>query len=86
MIEKELKDSLEIFAHKIKNPIHAAVINLDVLKIKLSKLDVDKKTKKHLEIVNAEVQKINEINQKYFDYLALSDGEKKKKNLKTILG
>jgi len=86
MTEKELKGSLEIFAHKIKNPIHAAVINLDVLKLKLSKLGVDEKLKKHLEIVNSEVQKINDINQKYFDYLALNDGERKKKNLKKILG
>ena len=85
MTEKELKDSLEIFAHKIKNPIHAAVINLDVLKMKLSKLSVDKKTMKHLEIVNSELQRINEINQKYFDYLALSDTERKKKNLYKVL-
>jgi len=85
MTEKELKSSLEIFAHKIKNPLHAAVINLDVLKVKLSKLAVDKKTLKHLEIINAEIQRIKEINQKYFDYLALSDAERKKKDLRKIL-
>ena len=86
MTEKELKKSLGIFAHKIKNPIHAAVINLDVLKVKLNKLGVDKKTMKHLEIVSAEVKKINQINKKYFDYLALSDEGRKKKDLKKVLG
>ncbi|MBC8180672.1 hypothetical protein H8E88_06055 [candidate division KSB1 bacterium] len=86
MTEKELKSSLEIFAHKIKNPIHAAVINLDVLKVKLGKLGVDKKTLKHLEIVAAEVKRINEINKKYFGYLALGETARKKKNLKKILG
>jgi hypothetical protein len=86
MTEKELKSSLEIFAHKIKNPIHAAVINLDVLKVKLNKLSVDKKTLKHLEIVTSEVKKIQKLNKIYFDYLALSDGGRKKKDLKKILG
>ncbi len=86
MTEKELKSSLEIFAHKIKNPIHAAVINLDVLKVKLKKLGVDKKTLKHLEIVTSEVKRINEINKKYFDYLALSDAGRKKKDLMKVLG
>ena len=85
MNEKELAKSLEVFAHKLKNPIHAAVINLDVLKVKLSKLGVDKKTMKHLEIVNSEVQRINEINKKFFDYLALNDAERKKKKLEKIL-
>ena len=86
MTEKDLKNSLEIFAHKIKNPIHAAVINLDVLKVKLGKLGIDKQTLKHLEIVKSEVAKINVINQKYFEYLTMSDIEKKKKKLNKILG
>jgi hypothetical protein len=85
MTEKELKSSLEIFAHKIKNPIHAAVINLDVLRVKFNKLSVEKKTLKHLEIVVAELKKIQQINKKYFDYLALSDVGRKKKDLKKIL-
>ena len=80
MNEKELKSSLELFAHKLKNPIHAAVINLDVLKVKLSKQGTDKKTLKHVEIAAAEVQRISVIVQKYFDYLKLSDSERKKKN------
>ena len=86
MTEKDLKNSLEIFAHKIKNPIHAAVINLDVLKVKLNKLGVDKKTLKHLEIVTSELKKLNKINKKYFDYLALDDAARKKKDLMKVLG
>ena len=80
MDKKELKSSLELFAHKLKNPIHAAVINLDVLKVKLSKQGADKKMLKHVEIAAAEVQRISVIVQKYFEYLKVSDSERKKKN------
>lgn len=80
MDKNELKSSFELFAHKIKNPIHAAAINLDVLQVKLSKQGADKKTLKHVEIAAAEVQRISVIVQKYFDYLKLSDSERKKKN------
>jgi len=52
----------------------------------LKKLGVDKKTLKHLEIVTSEVKRINEINKKYFDYLALSDAGRKKKDLMKVLG
>lgn len=85
MEKKELAQSIKIFAHKIKNPLHAAVINLDVLKVKLEKQLSDKKMLKHLEIATAEVNRINEIIQKYFEYLNLSDKERKKENLEKIL-
>ncbi len=86
MDEKELVKSLEVFAHKIKNPVHSVVINLDVLKVKLRKQINDQQTLKHLEIVSSEVKSLNEIISKYLDYLKMSDKEKAKVDLRKLLG
>lgn len=86
MDEKELVKSLEIFAHKIKNPLHAIVINLDVLKVKLEKQIKDQPTLKHLEIATSEVKRLSDIVAKYMDYLNLSDKERLKVDLKKWLG
>ena len=86
MNEKELAKSLEVFAHKIKNPIHSVVINLDVLKVKLQKQVKDQSTLKHLDIVTSEVKRVGDIVAKYLKYVQLSDKEKNKVNLKKLLG
>jgi nitrogen fixation/metabolism regulation signal transduction histidine kinase len=86
MNESDLKKSLEIFAHKIKNPLHAAVINLDVLKVRLEKQGTEKATLKHLDLVLSEIQKISEMVKKYLGYWELSEAARKKKDLKKILG
>ena len=86
MNESDLKKSLEIFAHKIKNPLHAAVINLDVLKVRLEKQGTEKATLKHLDLVLSEIQKISEMVNKYLSYWELSEAARKKKDLKKILG
>lgn len=85
MNERELLKSLEIFSHKLKNPLHAAGINLDVLKVKLKKQKVDKQTLQHLTIVDSEIKRVNQLVQIYFDYLKLSDKDKKKTDLKKLL-
>jgi signal transduction histidine kinase len=86
MDEKELIKSLEIFAHKIRNPIHSVVINLDVLKVKLQKQVKDQPTLKHLEIANSELKRLSEIAAKYLDYLKKNDKERAKVDLKNLLG
>ncbi len=86
MDEKELIKSLDIFAHKIKNPIHSVVINLDVLKVKLQKQIKNQPTLKHLEIATLEVKRLSDIVAKYLDYLKKSDKEKAKVDLKKLLG
>jgi len=86
MDEKELKKSLEVFAHKIKNPIHSVVINLDVLKVKLQKQVKDQSAFKHLDIVASEVKRVSDITAKYLNYVQLSDKEKAKVDLKKLLG
>ena len=86
MEEKELKESLEIFAHKIRNPIHSVALNLDVLKVKLKKHIKDQADLKHLEIAASEVKRLNDIVAKYLDYLKKSDKERAKVELKKLLG
>jgi len=86
MNEKELLNSLDVFAHKIKNPIHSVVINLDVLKVKLQKEKADRQTLKHLDIAISEVKRISEIVAKYTNYLQKGDREKRKIDLKKLLG
>lgn len=85
MDEKELVKSLKIFAHKIKNPIHSVVINLDVLKVKLQKQVKDQATLKHLEIATSEVKRLSDIIEKYLKYLNRTDKEKAKVDLKKLL-
>lgn len=69
MDEKEIIKATEILAHKLKNPIHGALLNLDVLKLKLKKESVDKKALKHLEIAMDEVQRLHCIVKGFQDYL-----------------
>ncbi len=85
MNEKELIKSLELFAHKIKNPVHSVVINLDVLNAKLRKQVKDKSTLKHLEIVTSEVRRLNDIIANYLNYLNKSDKDRAKINLRKLL-
>lgn len=86
MTEKELINTIELFAHKLKNPLHSIGINLDVLKTKLKKKIPDEKDIfKHLEIVSSETQRLNEIVLKYLKYLTLADKEKQKIDLRKLL-
>lgn len=85
MTEKELIKTLELFAHKLKNPLHAVWINLDVLKAKLQrKVPQEKDIFKHLEIILSEEKRLNEIVLNYLNYLKLPDKEKKKINLRKL--
>lgn len=86
MNEKLLVKSLDIFAHKIKNPIHSIVINLDVLKVKLQRQIKDQATLKHLESATSEVKRLSNIVAKYLDYLKKSDKERAKVDLEKLLG
>jgi len=85
MTEKELLESLELFAHKLKNPVHAAVLNLDVLKVKLKKGSKDAQTLKHLEIVATEVERVRDLVDAYFRYMKMSDKQKAKIDLRSLL-
>ena len=86
MNEKQLEKSIAIFSHKLKNPLHAAVINLEVLQVKLKKSAADEELMTHVKIVCKEVQRLQAIVTKYFDYLQLNDTQKAKIDLEKVLG
>ena len=85
MTEKELMETLELFAHKLKNPLHAVGINLEVLKTRLKKkIPQEKDIFKHLEIVATEAERLNELVLKYLNYLKMSDQKRKQIDLRKL--
>ena len=85
MTETEIKKALEIFAHKLKNPLHAASLNLEVLHSKLQQQGIDKKTQQHLDLTIKDLQRMQTIVEKFFHYLDQSPTERKKIALKSYL-
>ena len=69
MDDKTIKQSIEILSHKLKNPVHGALLNLEVLKKILENDKVDKKALKHLSIVQKEVERVHVIINKFQDYI-----------------
>lgn len=76
-------ESIGILSHKLKNPIHGALLNLEVLKRILEKDKVDKKAVKHLAIVQKEVERIHLIVNKFQEYMQMDDPVRK--DLKKVL-
>jgi signal transduction histidine kinase len=69
MDDKTIKQSIEILSHKLKNPVHGALLNLEVLKKILENDKADKKAFKHLSIVQKEVERVHAIVNKFQDYM-----------------
>jgi len=86
MTEKQLIESLEIFSHKLKNPLHSVGINLQVLQVKLKKtVPQEKDLFKHLDIVSSEIKRVNDIVLKYLDYLKFDEKKQQQIDLKKLL-
>ncbi|NOZ60155.1 MAG: hypothetical protein GXO74_00590 [Calditrichaeota bacterium] len=85
MDEKELLNMLEIFAHKMRNPLHAAMINLDVAKVKCEKTAADKAISKHLQIAGNEVQSIHRLTERFIEYVKLPEKKRNKIDLRKFL-
>ena len=86
MTEKDLIKSLELFSHKLKNPLHAIGINLDVLKSRMKKkLPGEEGMMRHIEIVSTEVDRLQELTLKYLKYLKMKDKERSKIDLRSLL-
>jgi len=72
MVLNELKTIsrfLDVMAHEIKNPLHALVINIDVLKTKLKKSRIKAETKKHVSIIELEVEHLREVIDGFLNYV-----------------
>ena len=53
-------------AHEVKNPINAIVVHLEVLRSKLKEVDPD--TKRHVEIINNEIRRLDRVVQTLVDF------------------
>ncbi len=76
MTDKELETAIDILLHKLKNPVHAASLNLDALELVLSKQNNDKKSRQLLKIIRAEMQRTLTIVSRFSEYIR-SDKKKK---------
>ena len=85
MKEGELLKSLDVLTHRMKNPLHSALINVEVLKVMLEKRKSDPKLLKHVDIVSREVGRIQDIIRKYIDFLEMNDRERSTIDIKTYL-
>ncbi len=85
MEENEIKDFVEIFAHKLRNPLHAAMINLDVAKTRCERISAEKAILKHLDIVSAEIQSMNNLTERFIEFLKLPENKRKKLDLRKFL-
>ena len=85
MQKKQLEDDLELFAHKVKNPLHAIVLNMDVLKSRLQKQNIDKSSLKHLDCAMQDMQKMNAIILRFIEYIKMDETDQKKIDLRSFL-
>ncbi|MBN2010408.1 hypothetical protein JW960_13765 [candidate division KSB1 bacterium] len=86
MTDKELQDMLDIFSHKLKNPLHGMGINLDVLRAKLKKqYSSDDPVFKHLDIVSSESKRLQDITLTFLDYVKTPEKKRASIDLKKLL-
>ncbi|MBN1997357.1 hypothetical protein JW935_07390 [candidate division KSB1 bacterium] len=76
MTEKELENATGIFLHKLKNPVHAASLNLDALELVLAKKNADKKTQQLLKIIRSEMQRTLTIVSRFSEYVRSDQKQK----------
>jgi len=86
MNERELRNLLDVFSHKLKNPLHGMGLNLDVLRNRLHKQYPDNPDLlKHVDIAAKEAERLQQITLTFLDYLKMSDKEKQKVDLNSLL-
>jgi len=76
---------LDIMAHEIKNPLHAMVINLDVLMTKLHKSQGKEDTLKHAEILEKEMDHLQELIRGFLSYVRPGVPQKQRTNVNEVI-
>lgn len=87
MNEKEQLQLVELLAHKIKNPSHTIGLNLEVLRAKISKSNLDSKSEllNLTEIIQHELQRQNQIIQRHVQFMTPAGSSAKSVNLKNLM-
>lgn len=66
---KTMSRFLDVMAHEVKNPLHALVINLDVLKTKIQRDKSKSETLKHARILEKELDHLQEVIGGFLDFV-----------------
>jgi len=86
MNREEINASLEIFSHKLKNPVHSIGIHVDVVKSRLKKSpDTNMDITKHVDFIASETERLQRMVLNYLEYLNLPEGKRKKVDLAHLL-
>jgi len=84
MMVKELRTIsrfMNIMAHEVKNPLHALVINVDVLKTKIQREKPKTETLKHTKIIEKELEHLQEVIQGFLNFVRPGVPQKEKVKL-----
>ena len=70
--------------HEVKNPINAIVVHLELLKSKLG--DAERPVTKHLEVIDAEIRRLDRVVQTLVDFSRPVELELREQDLRLVIG
>lgn len=76
---------LDVMAHEVKNPLHALVLNTDVLKTKIQKERTKAESLKHVKIIELEIEHLREVIDGFLRYFRPGVPQKEKLQINTIV-
>jgi len=82
---RTLSRFLDIMAHEVKNPLHALVINTDVLKAKIQRDKPKAETLKHAKIIEREIEHLQEVIQGFLNFVRPGVPQKEKVKLNDVV-
>jgi signal transduction histidine kinase len=82
MTEQELSKCLEVYSHKLKNPLHSITLNLEALRISLKD---DPELLKLLGLAESQTRRMTVITERFIKYLNKKESEREMINLKNYL-
>ncbi len=81
---RTLSRFMDIMAHEVKNPLHALVINVDVLKAKLAKTGAEADSMKHVDIISHEIDHLQEVLSGFLMYVRPGVPQRERTNLNAL--
>ncbi len=76
---------LDVMAHEVKNPLHALVLNTDVLKTKIQKERAKAESLKHVKIIELEIEHLSEVIDGFLRYFRPGVPQKEKLQINSIV-
>jgi len=62
-------ESMDMLAHEVKNPLHAMVVNIDVLKTKVERGRPKAEAMKHVKVIEGEIDHLKQVVEGFLRYL-----------------